>query len=201
MLRHPHCANFAVSRFLWIMVCTFSLLIDSLTAISSIVIRQIYSISSFAAEILVLLIITYTCPKNLLSPAQCEVSPSCLSVRRHNADTTWIWCNMRGTALHTPLLSYVKFERHVLPRMFCVKKLNNCPLCWCGGIHRATNCGNSPEMTISLRNHQMLMNNGEYHISRCHLSAYTIEVCASPGLVAGRAGPGNERWFFQVAGK
>ena len=70
-------------------------------------------------------------------------SSCCLHIRPHNPGTTGIWYIVRNTALFTPLtLNSVS----ILP--FWAKKINNCFLCWFGGIHRATNLGYSSEMRI-----------------------------------------------------
>lgn len=46
---------------------------------------------------------------------------------------------------------------------FCIKKLNNCLLCWFERMHRASNCGNSPEMRILLRSGQVHMCSRKYY--------------------------------------
>ena len=46
---------------------------------------------------------------------------------------------------------------------FCERKLKCFPLCWFGGIHRATTCGISPEMSILLRSRKIRICNREYY--------------------------------------
>ncbi|GBO10640.1 hypothetical protein AVEN_15865-1 [Araneus ventricosus] len=104
MLGHPLCTNFAITKLFVDYVIHSSFACRQLNSNFPCGDPTILPYEFIHSQNLALLVTTCACPGRGKS--------LCLRVPPHNADTTGIWCTVRGIDLRTPHSSCDKFVKH-----------------------------------------------------------------------------------------